>query len=138
RFGLFELGFVPVQNNPPLTASPDAYLHWPPLYPVVLALVFRLFGDGVIVHHLSSVALVFGAAAVVWRSFAGLPDRAAAGLAMLTLLSAPIAFRYGFAGIHLHLAILLTMLALVLFAGNTGPVAAGAGPRAGTPMLTLG
>src|SRR5262249_54956313 len=33
-FGLFDLGFVPVQNNPPLTTSPDAYLHWPPLYPV--------------------------------------------------------------------------------------------------------
>jgi hypothetical protein len=136
-FGLVDLGFVPVQNNPPLTTSPDAYLHWPPLYPIVLAWVFRAFGDGVIVHHLSSVLLVFGSAALVWRSFAAWPDKAAAGIAVLTFLAAPMIIGYGFSGIHLHLALLLTLLALVLFAANTGPLT-GSAERSRALMLGAG
>ncbi|MBN9221600.1 MAG: hypothetical protein J0I79_26960 [Mesorhizobium sp.] len=121
--GLFDLGLVPVQNNAPLTTSPDAYLHWPPLYPILLALFFRVFGEGVVTHHLSSVALNVASAALIWRSFAGQPDKIAAGLAALTFLGAPIMFHFGFAGLHLHLAIMLTVLALTLFATNTGAAA---------------
>jgi hypothetical protein len=137
-FGLVDLGLVPVQNNAPLTTSPDAYLHWPPLYPIILAFVFRIFGESVVVHHLSSVALVLGSAALIWRSFADQGDRAAAGLAALIFLSAPLSFRYGVAGIHLHLAILLTVLALFLFAVNTGTAARGAGQRGRRVMLSVG
>ncbi|GLQ79051.1 hypothetical protein GCM10007881_25680 [Mesorhizobium huakuii] len=121
--GLFDLGLVPVQNNGPLTNSPDAYLHWPPLYPILLALWFRVFGEGVIVQHLLSVALNVMSAALIWRSFAGPSDKTASGLAVLAFLGAPIMFSFGFAGLHLHLAIMLTLLALVLFARNTGAAA---------------
>lgn len=121
--GLFELGLVPVQNNAPLTNSPDAYLHWPPLYPVLLALLFRVFGEGVVVQHLASVALNLTSATLIWRSLAGKSDKTAAGLAALAFLGAPIMFSFGFVGLHLHLAMMLTVLALVLFAINTGPAA---------------
>ena len=137
-FGVFDLGLVPVQNNAPLTTSPDVYLHWPPLYPIMLSFVFRIFGESAVIHHLSSVALVMGSTVLIWRSFAGTNDRAAAGLAALTFLSAPLTFRYGFAGIHLHLALLLTMLALFLFAVNTGTAARDADQGRRRAMLAVG
>lgn len=137
-FGLVDLRLVPLQNNAPLTTSPDAYLHWPPLYPIILAFVFRIFGESVVVHHLSSVALVMGSAALIWRSFAGEHDKSAAGLAVLIFLSTPLSLRYGFAGIHLHLAILLTTLALFLFAVNTGTAARSADQRRRRVMLGIG
>lgn len=97
EIGLFNLGLAPVQNNVPLTNSPDAYLHWPPLYPILLALLFRAFGEGVVVQHLSSVAVNAASAALIWRSLASQSDKTAAGLAALAFLGAPIMFKFGFA-----------------------------------------
>lgn len=136
--GLFDLGLVPVQNNVPLTNSPDAYLHWPPLYPILLALLFRVFGEGVVVQHLSSVALNVASAALIWRSLASQADKTSAGLAVLVFLGAPIMFKFGFAGIHLHLAIMLTVLALALFAANTGAAARGSDARHRRILLGVG
>ena len=44
--GVLALGGVSIQNMGPLTTSPDAYLNWPPLYPILLSWLVRLAGDG--------------------------------------------------------------------------------------------
>ena len=43
--GALHMRFVPFQNNLPVGSDPDVYLHWPPLYPLVLAGFLRIFGD---------------------------------------------------------------------------------------------
>ncbi|MEI9425134.1 hypothetical protein O7A70_28640 [Mesorhizobium sp. Cs1299R1N1] len=137
--GLFDLGLVPVQNNAPLTDSPDAYLHWPPLYPVLLALLFRFLGEGAVIQHLLSVTLNLVSAALIWRSLADRSsDRTAASLAVLAFLGAPMMFSFGFVGLHLHLAIMLTLLALVLFASNTGAAARGGDASRRQILLSVG
>src|SRR5262245_53730565 len=45
KHGVIALGGVPIRNNPPLGLKPDIYTHWPPLFPIVLSVVFRLFGE---------------------------------------------------------------------------------------------
>jgi hypothetical protein len=47
QLGAAHMHFVPVQNNLPVGNDPDVYLHWPPLYPLVLAFFLRIFGDDV-------------------------------------------------------------------------------------------
>ena len=45
QLGALHTHFVPFQNNLPIGTDPDVYLHWPPLYPLVLALFLRVLGD---------------------------------------------------------------------------------------------
>lgn len=113
--GVAALGGVPIQNNPPLTAMPDAYLNWPPLYPLLLSAVFSIFGETETVHHLfaASINITLGAiiAMVIHRQF-GL---AAAAIAAIAFFNAPILVQYGHAGSQLHLALAFCVLSLWLF-----------------------
>ncbi len=45
--GVFRLGGVPIQNNPPLGTQPDTYVHWPPLFAILMGMAFRVFGESV-------------------------------------------------------------------------------------------
>jgi 4-amino-4-deoxy-L-arabinose transferase-like glycosyltransferase len=45
--GIVHLHGIPVPNNPPQGNQPDVYLHWPPLFPILLAVVFKIFGVSV-------------------------------------------------------------------------------------------
>ncbi len=114
--GIVALGGVPVQNNAPLTEMPDAYVNWPPLYPMLLSFVFRIFGESEIVQHLfaSSINLAIGGmiAAFTFRRF-GL---VAASVAAIVYFNAPILARFGHMGSQLHLAILFCFASLWLFA----------------------
>lgn len=119
--GILALGGVPIQNEGLLTASPDAYVNWPPLYPMLLAGVFRLFGEAERVQHLLATGLVLATAGVVFalgRLVTG--SIAAAGLGAVALLAAPIVAAYAHLGLHLHLAILLMVAALACFAVAQG------------------
>lgn len=113
--GIVALGGVPIQNNPPLTALPDAYLNWPPLYPLLLSAVFAIFGESVLVHHLfaATINLSLGAvvALVIYRAF----GRTAASIAAIAFFNAPIIAQYGHIGSQLHLALALCAASLLLF-----------------------
>lgn len=113
--GVAALGGVPIQNNPPLTAMPDAYLNWPPLYPLLLSAVFSIFGETETVHHLfaASINMTLGAviAIIIHRQF-GL---AAAAIAAIAFFNAPILAQYGHAGSQLHLALAFCVVSLWLF-----------------------
>ena len=118
--GIFALGGVPVQNNAPLTLLPDAYVNWPPLYPMLLSIVFRIFGDAEIVQHLfaTSINLALGGllTAFTYRRF----GTTAASIAAIAFFNAPILARFGHMGSQLHLAILLCLASLWLFAAAIG------------------
>ena len=113
--GIIALGGVPIQNNPPLTMFPDAYLNWPPLYPLVVSAVFAVFGESEVVHHLLAtvinLALGVTLAGLVYRRF-GVP---AASVTAIAFFNAPILAKYGHVGSQLHLALLLCVISLWLF-----------------------
>ncbi len=73
QHGVIALKGIPIQNNSPLGKEPDAYVHWPPLPPIVLGLCFRLFGESEAVNHLlmfslflANIAAIFLLAKIVW------------------------------------------------------------------------
>lgn len=113
--GFLSLGFVPVQNNLPLTATPDYYLNWPPLYGMMVGVVLGLFGDTEIAHHLFATTLNIGSAGLVFAIIRRNGTVAAAAFGFIAFLSAPMIGRYGFMGSQLHLAILFLLASLYAF-----------------------
>ncbi len=113
--GVIALGGVPIQNNPPLTIFPDAYLNWPPLYPLLLSGVFAVFGESEVIHHLFATAinLALGAtlAGLVFRRFGLI----AASVTVIAFFNAPILAKYGHVGSQLHLALFFCVVSLWLF-----------------------
>jgi hypothetical protein len=57
-YGYLKLGFIPVINSGPLTSPPDYYAHWPIIYPNILAIFLKIFGDTVYVGRVFSVFMV--------------------------------------------------------------------------------
>jgi hypothetical protein len=113
--GVVALGGIPIQNNDPLGAYPDAYLHWPPLFPMVLSVAFRVFGEAeAVAHGLMLVVLLANVVAMyaLVKSWAG---REAGLFAAFALLVFPITARYGHLVIPEYPAILATLLALLAF-----------------------
>jgi 4-amino-4-deoxy-L-arabinose transferase-like glycosyltransferase len=119
--GVFELGGVPIQNNPPLTTQPDAYLNWPPLYPILLSAVFSIFGSSEVVHHLTVMTINLGIACAVFAIVSRQGGRFAGAIAAIAFLNAPVIARYGLLGAQLHLALLLCLASLWAFARATDP-----------------
>ncbi|WP_419908183.1 ArnT family glycosyltransferase [Hoeflea sp.] len=119
--GYAALGFVPVQNNAPLTSSPDVYLNWPPLYGMVVGAVFRIFGESETTQHLLALALNFGSAALIYAIIRLSGTRLAAALGCVAFLTAPVIMRYGAVGSQLHLAIFFTLASLYAYLQATGP-----------------
>lgn len=64
--GFFRLHGLPVQNNPPLGTELDAYIHWPPLFVMLLAGVFRIFGESVTSARVLMLLLTAGLMASVF------------------------------------------------------------------------
>jgi 4-amino-4-deoxy-L-arabinose transferase-like glycosyltransferase len=113
--GVAALAGLPIQNNPPLGAQPDAYLHWPPLFPLVLHAVFTLFGESETVAASLMLAILLATCAVL-RALVGTCHGRAAGLAAaFALLTLPATAIFGGLVAHLHLAILAMLVSLLAF-----------------------
>lgn len=65
HLGALRMHFVPFQNNLPLGKDPDVYLHWPPLFPLLLAWCLRSFGDTVFTGRLLVLAINLVSGALV-------------------------------------------------------------------------
>lgn len=128
--GFLSLGFVPVQNNLPLTATPDYYLNWPPLYGMVVGVVLGFFGDTEITHHLFATTLNVGSAALVFAIIRSKGSLAAAAFGFVAFLCAPMIGRYGFMGSQLHLAIFFLLASLFAFLKATDTDETGRRPYA--------
>jgi hypothetical protein len=114
RFGILGLGGVPVDNNPPIT-SDDSYVHWPPLFPATLSILFRLFGVSETVAHLWMLAIAIGTALMVFavaRDWLGISGGALAGSLWL---ATPVVVHYSQVVVPESLAILLMLVSTYAF-----------------------
>lgn len=108
--GILTLGGVPIQNAGTLTEEPDAYLHWPPLFPIVLSQVFALFGATTKVLHTFALLIQLGIATLLFFAARRLFSPLAGVMSALAFVNLPIIARYGHIGSQLHLAMLFSVL----------------------------
>ena len=95
QLGIVHLHGVPIQNNLPLGTQPDKYIHWPPLYAMLLGVAFRILGESeAAVHAFVICGNIFYLAAfyfLVKRCF----DREVAAYSLFALLTIPVFVQYG-------------------------------------------
>lgn len=93
--GVLATGLVPIKNNPPHADPPDAYLHMPPAFPVLLSGLIQAFGDREAVGRLTSLGLTFvmvaATVAAAWLVAGGV----AGVLAGLAVVTSPAVFVFG-------------------------------------------
>lgn len=137
--GIFALGWVPIANNPPLGLTPDAYLHWPPLWPATLAVGFELCGASAAVAQLLNLLVVAAIAAIVFAMGRAVAGRRGGLLACLFYLVTPTLVQFGVVVHQLHPAILCALLAALLYSRQFAAVAAARWlPFAGAAVLFVG
>jgi 4-amino-4-deoxy-L-arabinose transferase-like glycosyltransferase len=95
QLGVAHLHGVPIQNNLPLGLQPDRYLHWPPLYPILLSVAFGMFGESQAVIHafviVVNICFLLAFYYLVRRCF----DTDVATLSLFALLTIPVFIQYG-------------------------------------------
>lgn len=106
---------IPVQNNLPLGNSPDWYVHWPPLYDLLLTAWLRVFGVTEAAARASALLFSLAAAAALALLANLIAGRRAAIVAATALLCLPIVFSYSLLVCSLNLAIVFMLLALWCF-----------------------
>ncbi len=92
--GVVKLRGVPIQNNPPLGKYPDGYVHWPPLFTIVLSFVFRIFGESQTVAHAFAVVVRFATVFALYKLVKLAFGRSAALGSAFGLLVLPISAKY--------------------------------------------
>ena len=115
QLGAVHLHFVPIQNNLPLGSDPDVYLHWPPLFPLLLSVVTRIFGDHESSGRLFALTITLATTCVVIaiaRRFYGTRIALLSGFFFLT---ARATYEGGRAILHQPLAILFGSATVLLF-----------------------
>jgi hypothetical protein len=119
--GVLELRGVPVENNPPLGLEPERYVHWPPLYQILLSVLFRLFGESESVARGFQLAIVLAHAVLLLAVGVAVSSDVRVGLlSAFAWLTVPVVSEYGTMVYQLHLAMLATTLALGAFVRAVG------------------
>ena len=113
--GVAALRGVPIQNNPPLGTQPDAYIHWPPLFPIVLSFAYRLAGESERVTRAVMFALLAGIGGALFALVRAVATRRAALLAVTAFFLTPAIVEFGWTATHLPLAMLFHTLAVLAF-----------------------
>jgi Dolichyl-phosphate-mannose-protein mannosyltransferase len=114
RDGIFQLGGVPVANNPPIGPN-DSYTHWPPFLPISLSIWFHLFGVSETAGHLYMLLIQIMTALLIFaiaRAWLGSTGGALAGFFWLTL---PVVAHYSHVIVAESLAVALMLAALLAF-----------------------
>jgi hypothetical protein len=114
QLGALHTHFAPIQNNLPLGPNPDVYLHWPPLFPLLLSFVIRILGDHESSARLFALAITFGTTCIVVAITRRLYGTRAALLSGFFFLTARATFEGGRAILHQPLAMFFGS-AIVLF-----------------------
>jgi Dolichyl-phosphate-mannose-protein mannosyltransferase len=115
QLGALHTHFVPIQNNLPLGSDPDVYLHWPPLYPLLLSFVTRLLGDHESSGRLFALAITFATACVVFAIARRLYGTRTALLSGFFFLTARATFEGGRAVLHQPLAMFFGSATVLFF-----------------------
>jgi 4-amino-4-deoxy-L-arabinose transferase-like glycosyltransferase len=92
--GVTHLRGVPVQNNPPLGTQPDRYIHWPPLFAILLGFTFKVFGDSVATAHVFVMLLNVIYLAVLFKLARYCFNKQVAILSVFGVVTLPVFFQY--------------------------------------------
>lgn len=114
RFGIIHLHGVPVQNNPPDGLERDVYVHWPPLYPMLLAEVFRIFGESERVARFTVLVIAVVTALGIFQ-LAKWCCGMRAGILAAAWLSFPVVYTFGIFIMPLNLGNLFLVFAILCF-----------------------
>jgi 4-amino-4-deoxy-L-arabinose transferase-like glycosyltransferase len=92
--GVFHLHGVPIQNNAPLSTQPDRYIHWPPLFAILLSVAFRILGDSAFTAHVFVFLLNLIYLGVIFKLAKLCFGKQAAILSMFGVATVPVFFQY--------------------------------------------
>ena len=115
QLGAAHLRFVPIQNNLPLGSDPDVYLHWPPLFPLLLSVVTRILGDHESSGRLFALTITLATTCVVIAIARRLYGTRIALLSGFFFLAAPATYEGGRAILHQPLAMFFGSATVFLF-----------------------
>ncbi len=115
QLGAFHLHFVPIQNNLPLGTDPDVYLHWPPLFPLLLSFVTRILGDHESSGRLFALVITLATACVVIVIARRLYGTRVALLSGFFFLTARATYEGGRAILHQPLAMFFGSVTVLFF-----------------------
>lgn len=113
--GIVGLGGVPVQNYPPEGAEADLVTHWPPLFPMVLSLFFRLFGESESSARLLMSFILFANTILLYLLLRSWRGTTAALFGVIGLLCQPIIMMFGLLVLHINLAMFWVLAALICY-----------------------
>lgn len=106
---------IPIQNNLPPGNDPDWYVHWPPLYYLLLAAWLRVFGITEAAARASALLISLAEAAALGLVANAVAGRRAAIVAATALLCLPVFFSYSMLVTGLNLGVVWMLLALWCF-----------------------
>jgi 4-amino-4-deoxy-L-arabinose transferase-like glycosyltransferase len=115
QLGALHTHFVPIQNNLPLGSDPDVYLHWPPLFPLLLSFVTRILGNHESSGRLFALVITLATACVVVAIARRLYGIQTALLTGFFFLTARATFEGGRAVLHQPLAMFFGSATVLLF-----------------------
>jgi hypothetical protein len=115
QLGAFHTHFVPIQNNLPLGSDPDVYLHWPPLFPLLLSFVTRTLGDQESSGRLFALTITLATGCIVVAIARRLYGARTALLSGFFFLTARATFEGGRAILHQPLAMLFGSAIVLCF-----------------------
>jgi 4-amino-4-deoxy-L-arabinose transferase-like glycosyltransferase len=111
--GIAALKAVPMHNNPPFGAHPEAYVHWPPLLALLLTFWSNLFGESeAAVHAFTFVLYLLTTGLLYWLMAANL-GRLAAAIGTLSWLTLPVTLRYSHVLLNETLGLPFAIFALI-------------------------
>ena len=115
NLGIGAFGGVPIVNNPPFGLAIEAYLHWPPLFQMVLAGVYRIFGVSEGVSHAMMFVILILNTFLLGLLAHRCAGTVAAQFACLAWLGCGVMGLYSHLVWNLHLMLGLVFLALLGF-----------------------
>jgi hypothetical protein len=115
QLGALHTHFVPIQNNLPLGSDPDVYLHWPPLFPLLLSFVTRILGDHESSGRLFALTITLATTCVVMAISRRLYGTRAALLTGFFFLTARATFEGGRAVLQQPLAMFFGVATVLFF-----------------------
>jgi hypothetical protein len=115
QLGALHTHFVPIQNNLPLGSDPDVYLHWPPLFPLLLSVVTRVLGDHESSGRLFALVITLATACVVVAIGRRLYGTCTGLLSGFFFLTARTSFEGGRAVLHQPLAMFFGASTVLFF-----------------------
>jgi hypothetical protein len=124
QLGALHMHFVPIQNNLPLGSDPDVYLHWPPLFPLLLSFVTRVLGNHESSGRLFALVITLATTSVVVGLARHLYGTRAAVLSGFFFLTARATYEGGRAILHQPLAMFFGTASVLLFLLAVNPSSA--------------